>query len=119
MREQTLTTAEARLIVPETYRQMQRWDAPELAEFVDRLNNGDSSIGWEGDPRLVLYQEGPDTPGPEGKRWVIYRLEADGSLRGVIRSKPGVRLDTGLIKYLMERDARRGHDPVALVDSDS
>lgn len=114
MRENTLTVAQADLVIPDYYRGMQKWDSPEVADIVDRLRSGDPALGWEGDPRLVLYIEGVE----DGeKRWVLYRLEHDGSLRGVLRSRPGLPLDQRLIIKLMENDTRRGFDPVAYVDA--
>lgn len=107
-REETLTVAEAELVLPEVYQGMQRWDAPEVAEIVDMLHNGYPPLGWEGDPRLALYQQ--------GEAWMLYRLEHDGRLQAICRSKPNTHLDVRLIKMLVDHDQRRGFDPVAFVE---
>ena len=49
-------------------------------DFIDRLHNGDATIGWLGDDRLGVYC----TPGGIE----IRRLCEDGELRVIMRSKP-------------------------------
>lgn len=82
----------------------------EVQEVVARLRDGEPTVGWEGDPRLALYRaEGAD-------HWELWRMEADGQYRPIIRSKPGVSL-MGLIRWLVAHDTRRGHDPAAEVNA--
>lgn len=78
------------------------------SEIVDRLHNGDSAKGWEGDPNLVLtWHRG------EG-RFELWRLEDDGEYRMVMRGRPGMRiLDGGIIDFLVAHDTRRGYNPYA------
>lgn len=75
-------------------------------DFVDRLKNGDPTIGWLGDERLGVYQEGDCL--------AIKRLCEDGVLRTICRSKPGVRyLNTETLRYLARHDSRgEGHDVI-------
>lgn len=91
------------LYLPETY-----YDRPRMeAAIVDKLHHGDPTLGWEGDPNLALYSE------PDGS-YMLCRLEADGEMRLVARSRPGLRLDDGLIRHLVAHDTRRV-DPLDLV----
>lgn len=85
------------------------WIAPEVQEMIDLLHNGDPTLGWEGDPRLALYRS-------EGDRWELWRLEHDGEMRMFCRSKPGAKLDRGLIVQLVAHDGRRGFDLKKHVD---
>lgn len=82
---------------------------PAVQDVVDRLHNGDPSIGWEGDERLALYME--FLPGHEQPSWVLERLEDDGVYRIVCRSKPGVDL-RDLPRRLVEHDTRRGTNAI-------
>lgn len=99
MREQTLT----KVWHPEVVDGRTLWLAPEVQDFVDRLHNGDPTLGWEGDPRLALYRV--------GDRWEIWRLERDNEYRLVMRSRPGAKLSSEAIKVLIAHDTRRGYDP--------
>lgn len=76
------------------------WLDPEVQEIVDMLHNGVPTLGWEGDPALGLYRT-------EDGRWELWRLEDDGEMRMVCRSRPGMRLDHTLIMRLVEHDNRR------------
>lgn len=84
------------------------WTSPEVADMVDRLQNGDPTLGWEGDPRLALYWR-------EDGRWEVSRYE-NGQYSTVCVSRPGVALDARLIMRLVEHDHRRGFDPLAILD---
>jgi hypothetical protein len=81
------------------------WIAPEVRDILRRLRFGDPGMGWAGDPRLALYRD------ERARHWELWRLEADGQYRMVLKSKPGVNLD-GLIKFLVEHDTQRGYDAV-------
>lgn len=76
------------------------WIDPAVQEIIDQIQNGDPTIGWEGDPRLAVYR------GPEN-RWEVWRLEADGEYRLVARSMPGGALDRSIIFHLRAHDLRR------------
>jgi hypothetical protein len=96
-----LSVSKTEIIHPNTLDGRGIWLAPEVQGFLDRLQNGDSTIGWEGDPRLALYRT-------QDRRWEIWRQEHDGEPRLVCRSRPGLALDNRLIMRLMEHDTRRG-----------
>lgn len=98
------------LTTPEWHDGRQLWVDPEVQDIVDRLQNGDPSIGWEGDPRLALYRT-------EDHRWELWRLEESGQMVMVCRSKPGLGLDARLILQLMRHDARRGNDALKVLQS--
>lgn len=101
MREATLTS----LVHPEFIDGRSLWIEPDVAGILDRIQNGDPTKGWEGDPRLALYYE------PSEKRWELWRFEVDGEYRLVCRSKPGVRFNETVIDALVAHDTRRGFDP--------
>lgn len=86
------------------------WLDPEVQDVVNALANGYPTLGWDGDPFLALYM------GPED-RWEVWRLEDDGEYRMFMRSKPGAKLDMGLIRKLVERDSRRGFDINAAIET--
>lgn len=104
LREQTL----GGIAHPEWVDGKRLWLDPEVQEIVDKLHFGDPTLGWEGDPRLALYREGP--------RWLIQRLEHDGEYRIVCWSRPGLELDERLLMHLMAHDARRGANPMEKVN---
>lgn len=85
------------------------WIDPSVRDMIDVLHNGDPVLGWEGDPRLALYLE-------DGA-WCVYRYEADGEMRPVCRSRPGLALDARLIRHLQSHDQRRGFDLTAFSDT--
>lgn len=85
------------------------WVAPEVQEIQRKLREGDPLAGWPGDPRLALYRAEKDP------RWYLYRLEADGEYRMVVRSKPGVTLET-LIPWLVKHDSHRGAHVAEMVN---
>lgn len=79
------------------------WVDPEVQDLIRILHHGDPVLGWEGDPRLALYRTAD-------RRWELWRLEADGEYRPVMRSKPDTKLDHRLILKLVEMDRNRGFD---------
>ncbi len=70
-------------------------------DILDRLHNGDPTLGWEGDPNLQLYVN-------KQGRWELLRLEDDAEWHTVAIAAPGQVPDRGLIKRLVEHDKRRG-----------
>lgn len=85
-------------------------DQTAMNDLLDRLQNGDPTQGWEGDPRLVLAFHKVD------QRWELHRLEADNQYRMLARSKPGMAFPASIIQELVRMDTRRGFDPKAYVD---
>ena len=90
---------------------LQRVDHPCTA----RLEDGDPTLGWEGDARLCLYLNYAD------RRWVLIRLENDGEYRVVTVSPPDQVLNEAeiakLIMRLVAHDSRRGVDVKAMSDA--
>lgn len=84
-----------------------------LHELADKIQNGDPVTGWDGDPRLTLARYLDPQTGDE--RWELWRLEHDGQYRLTARL-PGHRDPSGILRELVERDARRGYDLKAAVD---
>lgn len=97
------------LVLPEFVGGSRLWLAPEVADIKHRLHHGDPTLGWAGDPRLELYLD------PDGS-WSLRRMEADGTLSRVCRSRPGLPLDSRLIQHLVKIDVQNGADPVAFVE---
>ena len=86
-------------------------NGPEVDEFVDRLRWGDATLNWAGDSRMRLVSEGDGS-------WTIERLDDDNVSRRVLSSKPGARLDAGVIRMIADRYQHRdrdAYDPVASV----
>lgn len=81
------------------------WRDGDVEEIVRRIQQGDPTKGWEGDPRLEVYFA------PELRRWELWRLEHDGKHRMVMASKPGVTLGLDVIDFLVAHDRNRGFDP--------
>lgn len=78
----------------------------DLHDLADRIKNGDPVQGWEGDVRLTLARFDDPSTGP---RYELWRLEADGEYR-LVAKLPAYRDPSGIIRQLVERDARRGYD---------
>lgn len=109
----------ARVDHPETLRvdsidgvtHLLRVDHPVVAP----LQEGNPSIGWEGDPRLCMYLDG------RANAWVLMRLEADFQYRVVTVSPVDRPLNPEEINKLCLRlvmhDTRRGFNPKEAVDS--
>lgn len=80
--------------------------------MVDRITKGDPTFGWEGDDRYGLYvnqREG---------RFELWRLENDNVYRCSLNCPgyvKGVEAVAWLVKWIVEHDSRRGHDPVLTV----
>lgn len=87
----------------------QRVDHPTCAPFQD----GAPDLGWEGDPRLVVYLCNPT------KQFVLWRLEHDDEYRPVMTLPPGASMTpenvNSAIRRLIEADTRRGADAYAKV----
>src|SRR5437660_1245652 len=96
-----LTLAPTQITHPQHLEGRSVWADPEVQDLMDRLHNGDPTLGWEGDGRLALYRA-------PGRRWELWRLENDGEYRLIMRSKPGLHLDNRLIMHLVAHDSRRG-----------
>tara|TARA_R110000782_G_scaffold72403_1_gene144990 strand:- start:26 stop:421 length:396 start_codon:yes stop_codon:yes gene_type:complete len=84
---------------PEVVAGRSLWLDPVMKDLIDKLHNGDTVRGWEGDDRLAVYWNDP--------RWEVWRLEDDNEYRMICRSKPGVPFDERLIDRLCEWDQRR------------
>lgn len=85
-------------------------DGTAMNDLVDRLQNGQASVGWEGDPRLCIAYNRQTT------QWELWRAESDGQYRMVMRSKPGMSFPMNLIEHLMQHDNRRKFDALRDVD---
>jgi hypothetical protein len=77
------------------------WQDPGFADMLHKLQCGDPTKGWEGDPRMFMARSADLT------RWELWRLEDDGVERMVCRSAPGVPFDERLIERLVATDRRR------------
>lgn len=102
MRE--LSLAKNELIHPQTINGKRLMIDPEVQDLVDRLHNGDPTLGWEGDPRLALT--GGRDPLTGVNYWELVRFE-NGQYNVVARSRPGLKLDRSLIMHLVAHDLRR------------
>lgn len=72
-------------------------------DVADKIQLGDPTKGWEGDPRLVLAWNRRD------QRIELWRRERDEHYHLVLRGKPGKRVvDMGIIDFLVSNDVRRG-----------
>lgn len=104
MRE--LTLAPSQVVHPEHVGDRTLWIDPEVRGVVHKLQHGDPTIGWEGDPRLAVYYNGVS------RRWELHRFEADGEYRFVAQSPVGARFDERIIADLVARDRNRGYHPL-------
>lgn len=84
----------------------------------DRLQRGDPTVGWEGDPRLALYLH-------RGRRqWELWRLEVDGRYRPSVtlstEGRRGIDAVGELLVWLVTHDGRRGYKVInaAMVSHD-
>lgn len=71
--------------------------------FIDKLHNGDSTIGWEGDPQLFVIAEATD----QGTIWELWRTEDNGLKSLIDKSPPGYPFDERVLVRLCEIDQRR------------
>lgn len=99
------------LVHPEYVDGRRLWFDGAMWDLIRKLHDGDPTRGWEGDPRLAVYYDGP------ADRWEVMRYEHDGTYRMVCRSKPGVPFDERLIDALVAHDRNRGVSPHELVDA--
>lgn len=101
IREETLLTVDHPEFIDG---QWQRVDHPTCAPLQDGL----PTVGWEGDPRLVVYLCLPT------KQFVLWRLEATNEYLPVCALPSGgeitVQNIARLCARLVEIDTRRGHD---------
>lgn len=78
------------------------------------LQNGDATLGWEGDTRLAVYLHLPS------KTFMIWRLENDTTYRPVARLEPGAEITPAsmcsAIRNLIRIDQRRGFVPLDEVE---
>jgi len=88
------------IIHPEHVDGRRLWMDGTMSDLVDKLHFGDSAKGWEGDENLAVYFE------PIQRRWEIRRLEGNGRLVMVCRSKPDAPFHDGIIDQLMMRDQK-------------
>ena len=84
-------------------------DSGAMDNLIDRLQNGDPTLGWEGDPNLCVAFD------KLTQRWEIHRLEHDGQYRLVMRSRPGMPFPHNVIEWLVQHDTKRGYDFAAAV----
>ncbi len=79
----------------------------DLHDLADRIKNGSPAHGWEGDNRLTLafFRD----PKGRGSRYELWRLENDEEYR-LVATLPEGRDPSGIIRLLVEHDARRGYD---------
>jgi hypothetical protein len=89
------------LTTPENLDGRRVWVDPGFADMLRKLQEGDPTKGWEGDPRLFMCRSADLT------RWELWRLEDDGVERIVCRSQPGVPFDERLLDQLVAWDRRR------------
>lgn len=80
-------------------------DPRAMDSLVDRLQGGDPTLGWEGDPRLAVAFN------RQTQKWELWRRERDEQYRLVCTSRPGMSFPDNLIQELVSRDVQRGFDP--------
>ncbi len=78
-----------------------------LHDLADKIQNGSPVDGWEGDARLTLASYRDPKTGEQ--RWELWRLENDNEYR-LVAWLPQDRDPSGIIRRLVEMDARRGFD---------
>ena len=93
------------ILVPEWRGNRAVWHESVADWFIDKLHNGDSTIGWEGDPRLYIVAEATD----EGTVWEIWRHEENGFRSMIEKSPPGYPFDERLLVQLCKLDSHRRH----------
>ena len=80
-------------------------DPRDMDDLIDRLQNGDPTKGWEGDPRLCIAFNRVT------QRFELWRREADEEYRLVCQSRPGMSFPHNLIDEIVAHDVRRGYNP--------
>ncbi len=73
--------------------------------FIEKLHYGDSTIGWEGDPRLFVVAEAT----PAGTVWELWRHEENGHRSMIEKSPPGYPFDERILVQLCKLDTQRQH----------
>lgn len=91
----------AGLVLPAYINGQQTWMAEADPEIVKLLQEGDPTIGWEGDPRLYIRRNNY-TGG-----WTVWRLCEDGQERAICSSKASHNLDKSLLIRLRDHDSRK------------
>lgn len=80
-------------------------------DIAQRVQKGDATLGWEGDPRMhVSYV-------PATQRWEVWRLGEDGRDRLVKTWHPS-QWDQRVLRFLAEHDSRHV-DVVARMDKEN
>lgn len=99
------------LTIPEMIDGRRIWLDGPMQDVIDKLQRGDPTKGWEGDPRMYVRKGCLDERGkllPPNQQWFeIWREEDDGVHRMTCRSAPGVPFHEGIIDVLVSRDRRR------------
>ena len=89
----------------------QRVDHP----TVEPLQRGNPTLGWDGDPRLVVYLHKPS------QTFMLWRLENDNEYRAVAKLPPGASITpesmNACIRNLIRIDSRRGFNPLDDVEA--
>lgn len=86
-------------------------DPRAMDHLLDRLQNGDQTRGWEGDPRFTLAWNRQE------QRWELWRRENDEQYRLFARSKPDHPFPVDIIDEIVAHDTRRGYDPKRDIDA--
>ena len=82
------------------------------SDLMDKIWNGDPTVGWEGDPNMFLFYDNKD------HRVYLTGLDDHGEQYIVMRSKPDVSLDTMQIcRMLVEHDRNRGYNLAKELDA--
>ena len=91
------------LIHPQFVNGRQLWLDTGMDDLIDKIQNGDPVLGWEGDERLAVYA----CPTPAGMVFELWRLEEDEQYRHVMHTQPGDPFDHHVIHWLVMHDKRR------------
>lgn len=100
------------LVHPEVINGRRIWMDSAMSDIIDKIRNGDPTMGWDGDERLAVYSK----PHPLGQRFELWRLEDDGEYRFVVSTEPGDPFDNTIIVWLVQNDRRRKPDNWSLHD---
>jgi hypothetical protein len=89
-----------------------------VGDIVNRVQNGDPTKGWEGDPRMVVLfnKDALDERGVQVGQWILARLGFDGKYHVIAANTPGAPLGLDLIDNLVKYDSRRGYNAAAEID---
>lgn len=89
------------LIIPDSVNGVPTWFSEAPVDYVRQLQEGDPSVGWEGDPRLYLR------PNKATGGWSVWRMGDDNKHYCICHSKAPHKLDKGLFIKLRDNDTRR------------